>query len=102
MAKTERFEAGERSQQAQGTGGAVSALKDAASSRKWRMRSSVEGWLDRYPPCEDAAWDSANFSRASASNAGDIALWTNSAAPKSSACRSRSCEYLACTRAAGA
>jgi len=29
------------------------SLKDAASSSKWRMRSSVDGWLDRYPPFED-------------------------------------------------
>jgi hypothetical protein len=26
----------------------------AASRRKWRMRSSVDGWLDRYPTLEEA------------------------------------------------
>src|SRR6266404_4827327 len=57
------------------------ALKDAASSRKWRMRSSVEGWLNRYPSIEDPEWGSASFLRASASNAGDIPLCSSSAAP---------------------
>jgi hypothetical protein len=41
----------------------------AASRRKWRIRSSVEGGLDRYPPFADSECDSANFLRASASNA---------------------------------
>ena len=45
------------------------------------MRSSVEGWLDKYPPFDDPEWEAANFLRASAIKAGDIPLWINSAAP---------------------